>query len=707
MEQPATTKIIYQDEGDATEQYVTDRLRPSYKINTTQLYTIKDLNALGFYKALRELYLTGGFDIKLNFNKAILGATVIPDMQWQQAIRALEQTRFEIKGGETSWRRIQGMIKLNEPDSLIREPWLMDLVMLIMEKSVNPKNVAYSIRDLGVALMENGSTRDGYTNGTDLRKFLKTWELTELTSTTEKSTPFNWTEHLLIIHHTIGPENFNALGDILESLPWQTFGVYSGDSEYLRFYRARLLEAILDADVAEKVLKALYDGYQNATQTYTAAPRVIDELALAELIPRADLPIFVGVTGGMVPVDGGATPDRFERAQGRIGTLWGEIPFKEETKALFSKAAGAALETQRVGGLEGIKNALLAGARLSKHLGSPEKAIEKCQELQKMILVDSIAQFRFNYALEVVKNLNYTKDGVPGYEMLLEMYFGNKALWSTRLFEGTRLKTLEEMQTFFKAMTLDPSTNFLQLITILGKAKYTYREFQGKLQMVQNDLRNFRRAFQFEPTSQENGLALRSALQSLLGLSKDDTELLGNIRSVREILRTEDPKKVLETLGAVSLLSRDRRWQDVADALGAVYTVTQGPSSTFAQRTAPFKGVPRAPGAHLEVYLSLQSLLEVPEFLEAKCKFIEDFYGPGTAEIAMFGVDLDKIQMWNQETSSNEALIQLLRAVESRAALGRLISFHNAYTTNTSDPYHSMAMIGDMALYLEGHNWRE
>ncbi|EGT51025.1 hypothetical protein CAEBREN_00237 [Caenorhabditis brenneri] len=125
------------------------------------LQTIKDLNVIRFYKALRELYLDDGFDVKLKFNAAILTAPVIPDIVYEQVIKSLELTRWEIKRGDGSMKRIQGMIKLNEPDSLIREPWLMDLVMLIMENSVNPKNVAYSIRDLGVALMENGSTRTG------------------------------------------------------------------------------------------------------------------------------------------------------------------------------------------------------------------------------------------------------------------------------------------------------------------------------------------------------------------------------------------------------------------------------------------------------------------------------------------------------------------------------------------------------------------
>ncbi|KAF1762517.1 hypothetical protein GCK72_010779 [Caenorhabditis remanei] len=692
------TSIIFHDEVGTTS---------SFSLNETEFEKIRDLNYIEFYVALRELYLTDGFALSNKLNSVILGQKVIPDLIYQLAIRALELTRFEMKQGDASLKRIKGMIKVNEPDALIHQPWLIDLADEILRNSFNSRDVAYSIRDLGVELSKPNFTRTDYTNGTYLRQKINNWTAVQGFNET------NFTESFLMIHHTIGPENFGVLADILEAMPWQVLkmqyeGMYLGDAELLRLYKSRLNSAIADADITSTMLK---QDLAALVEVLNSTNSLIGQLADADIIP--DPHVFSDIQQGIIQLDGEPEQNRNQRAKETMENIWASIS-NQEAKNRFISARNNAMN-RGIGGLEGVKLAMTAGARLIKNLGgSVDNANRKCQELVKLSRFDSMAQQKILNAVQILLKLNGTDGQNTGYQLLFDLYFDKKAPRNQFLFSSSRYQSRETMIAFFGDVNLDVQSGFPDLIKALAKEKPRYEKFHNFVDSLQGDnniIRSIRRAYGINVPSMEFALKIRTALQSIRNITSTQVELVETLRSIREIYRTDYSGEYFTSLASIAKLSRDEIWLDVYDSLENIYTLTVGPVERAEERVAPFRGLKEMigkNGSYLEVFLAMQSILESPWTSSQKCEFIKEYYSgleDVTPVVEAFGIKTDDIRRYNEGSTYIDALIQLLRASGSLQNLGRLLAFHKIQTTD-KDPNNSIRMIADLLIHF-GKNPRQ
>ncbi|ULT99305.1 hypothetical protein L3Y34_000567 [Caenorhabditis briggsae] len=342
-----------QMESDNAKQIKRLKLDPANPDTIAALQEVKDLNVEGFYTALRDLYLADGFSTKSTMNKVILTQSIIPDFQFQGAIQALNNTQYEIKNGDYGLRRMKGMIKLNEPDALTHQNWLIDLVSMILEQSEYSKQLVSFIRGLGTTLMENGYSRETYFNGTMLRAEInKIWNLNE----TLKE---RYIEPLVLLHHVVGPENFDLLGDVLEAQPWLTRGgMLLRDVEYFRMYQDRIMEAISNSDIGITVLSGFQKAYEDMFNTTGAPDTLLNRLVIFSM---KDSTIY----------DGG--DDKSPEYTAVWNEIWGEISRKlgraqlSQIQYMFVDAVKKAMdetEASTIGGMNGLKNTFIAGARL-------------------------------------------------------------------------------------------------------------------------------------------------------------------------------------------------------------------------------------------------------------------------------------------------------------------------------------------------------
>ncbi|PIC41854.1 hypothetical protein B9Z55_009129 [Caenorhabditis nigoni] len=656
--------------------------------NATAIEALKNFTnspIVPFYEALRELYLTNGFDKHVLFNGVILGQTIIPDFQWKELVRALENSFGDVKNGDVYFRRIKGMIKMNEPDALILEPWLINLVSMILEKSENSKNVAYSIRDLGVHLIDTGYPRVNYPNGTILRKAINEWTSLELSNEPYRA---NWTEPLLILHHTIGPENFNLIGDILEAQPWKTkSGMCFKDSEYFKNYKLRLNAAISNADIGFKLLSGIRNAFENAT----AAAK---EDTLLNFLVHADLNDLSNV-----PVSD--KEDRNSRSNAEMSKIWSEIN-NEQAKTKFVEA----MKSSGIGELEKAKNAFIAGARLIKNLGgSVENANKKCEEVVKLNEVFPSAHESLNSAIQILLKLNETESaqGRPGYKYLFDMYFEGNTLGNIQLFSSSRFQNRYYMLQLFDTIQKSVADELLPIIQYIISQRMSLSKFRTNVEKLNNDLSlmtalpmYFGRFFAKSPP---RAVQIREVLRNINGLSRTDEDLMDYAKSIAAILKTNNINNMIQ----LTKLSRDGLWLDVYDSLVYVFTMSAGPSDTF----KGLESMIGTTGSYQEVFLAMQTILESPETSHLTCKFIKEFFTgleDATSVVEAFGVNTGEIRRQNEVTTFVNALIQLLKASESREALGRMIAFHGAFTTNPNATISALH-IADMLEYFGATGW--
>ncbi|PIC41868.1 hypothetical protein B9Z55_009138 [Caenorhabditis nigoni] len=673
------------------------------------LQQVKDLNVEGFYTALRDLYLADGFSTESTMNLAILTQSVIPDFQYQEAIQALNNTQYEIKNGDYSLRRIKGMVKLNKPDALIHQNWLIDLVSLILEQSEYSKNVTYSIRDLGTRLVETGFSREDYMNGTMLRAAINEfWFLNE----TLKE---QWIEPMVLLHHVVGPENFDLLGDVLEAQPWlMKEGMPDRDAEYFRMYQERIMEAISDSDVGITVLSGFQKAHEDIFNTTGAPDTLLNRLTV------------LGLRDGSI-YDGGDYSDEWfdvsREIWAKLRAKFGHNRFRDKFVET-AKWAIIGVNGPKIGGMESVKNAFIAGARLIQNLGgSVANANSKCQEALAMYAEDEIAHTNLHRALRIILKLNNTgANGREGYKDLFDLYF-EKPAPRIQLFSPSRFENVTTMNALFASVKEADPNELLIPVQLMAKQKTDLQKFSNNLNALSEDstlVNTFNSLFGYAPSSSEEAVKLRSALQSIGSISRSDSDLLAYLRSIREILRTNnstnDPKNsenFFNTLSKLSNTTRNGSWMDVHEALALIDSIYRaGPTESRGSRLAPFRGLEAmlgTDGTYREVFLSLQTILEDPETSKAKCKFISDFFTgleDVTAVVEAFGVKTDEIRRNVEDTVFVDALIQLLQASESRDALGRMIGFHTKNTVNQLFPAQSIFMIEDLLGYMANNEWR-
>ncbi|PIC41869.1 hypothetical protein B9Z55_009139 [Caenorhabditis nigoni] len=662
------------------------------------LQQVKDLNVEGFYTALRDLYLADGFSTESTMNLAILTQSVIPDFQYQEAIQALNNTQYEIKNGDYSLRRIKGMIELNKPDALIHQNWLIDLVSLILEQSERSKELVYSIRDLGTALIANGYSREAYPNRTMLRTAIQ-----EFLTKNFEDDPLNkrYLEPLVLLHHVVGPENFDLLGNVLEAQPWLTKGgMLPRDAEYFRMYQDRIMEAISDSDVGITVLSGFQKAYEDIVNSTGVPDTLLNRLTVSSI---RDGSVFDG---------GYNTEEHFDV----FSEIWRNLRTSSVRNKFVYAVKWAILGEYgpKIGGMESLRNAFIAGARLIKNLGgSVANANSKCQEAVAMYSHDSIAYTNLHRALQIVLKLSKkSENGREGYKDLFDLYF-EKTAPTVQLFSPSRFESATTMEAFFTTMkAADPAGLLTYLQLFEQTEEIDYLAFSNTINMLSDDSTLVQLSYPlllYQPNSFEDAVNMRAALRSIVSVSKDGVDLVEYIRSVREILRTGDSQNFFNTLSTLSKTTRNGSWMDVHEAL-ALISLIYSPGSSE-PRLAPFRGLEAmlgADGSHQEVFLALQTILEDPETSIAKCQFISDcFTGleDVTFVVEALGVKTDEIKRNVEDTVFVDALIQLLQASESRDALGRMIGFHTKHTVN-QDASQSILMIEDLLKYMEKNQWR-
>lgn len=473
--------------------------------------------------ALKELYLTGGFDISNPFNGAIVSAKSIPEAIYEQIISVFELTRWEIKNGDVSLKRMDSILNINEPDALVLQPWLIKIISTILDDFLNTtRNVAFSIRDIGISMVANNFTREGYSNGTDLREFISEWTENEFPGEQKRD---NLNELSLLCHHAIGPEKFGALGDILDSIPWQVDRMYFRDYAVLKIYENRLFKSMGDADQTVRMLNIFKKGFEGTLKIDSSFnPSIIHRLASSQLINEQDLAIFNGIEGGPISVDG-SKPSRDEKVLETLGNIWNEIN-NYEFKTRFANSSKPVLT--RVGGLEGVKNAMIAGARLIKNLnGSVGNAKTKCSQMTHAFQAYPTFKDLLPLAFDITLLLNQTDEttGVPGYIPFFKFFSQEDVPTGRILFEYTKTKGIDYMTSFIEDITISNFVGLKTIVEALFKKKVKRSDMTMDVTNLENEekrLIHLKIYFNHDTTDKEEGDAIFKALKGILDISSTD-----------------------------------------------------------------------------------------------------------------------------------------------------------------------------------------
>lgn len=447
----------------------------------------------------------------------------------------------------------------------------------------------------------------------------------------------------------------------------------------------------------------------NVTATKDVKDSIINRLASIDLLSSQDLQIFDGSQPGS------KNTTRHEKTLNNLSKIWAEIGNKE-LKTRFVNAARPIIN--EIGGLEGAKSALIAGARLIKNFdGSVENAKLKYNQLIQTFQAFPHFKELLPLAFDITMLLNRTTntEGVTGSQLLFSLVFEQKFTPSNMIFESTKTKSLETMQTFFGAINFSKTSGFGTLMEVLAKEKIRLNKFRDYVSKLDDDrilVRNLRKYFDVT-TTEEIGKKVRSALQSIRDISSTNEDLNEILKTVRDIYRSSNSASIFMLLSDISKLSRDARWLDSWSAFRAIHNLNNGPPSYPLSLAALFQDlykIIKSNGSYREVFLALQMLMEMekPEVITAKCKFIDSFYtGLQNIDnsIEEFGVITSDIHRWNEATISVDALVQLLKASGSLENLKKFLGYHNSYTTDVNNPNNSVDKIGDMIVYLEKNGY--
>lgn len=361
-----------------------------------------------------------------------------------------------------------------------------------------------------------------------------------------------------------------------------------------------------------------------------------------------------------------------------------------------------------IGGVEDVKNAVVAGARLIYNMGL-DNAKQKCRQVQKAFEIERNFQRNCEKAGQIVKRLNRSENGVYGYTLMFENYFDSPAPQGHPIFGTTGMLKLRTVLPFLKDLeSIDDTETLMKVMRNVTKDKYRVHEYQGfldSLQVDDNVIGILNKVFDIELTDKETAFTYRRILETLAHFSVDSAYFLRLVRSVKDIVDTGDYNKFMETLVRYSELSRDHTWRDVFLATAAA---TEMSTEVEDEMIAPFRGLnDTVIRSYEEVFLAMKQILEgseEPTQVEAKCQFIDEFFTGLTDRdtvLKAIGVNVEKIHEWNESTEYIDALVDVLKAADTFKNLNRLLDYHAKYTTVDKKPLESMALIEDFINYLE------
>ncbi|CAI2347646.1 unnamed protein product [Caenorhabditis sp. 36 PRJEB53466] len=690
-------------------------------------YRSQQLNILGFYENLRNLYLSGGFSKGNVLNSMILDENIIPPVVWEQLIRGLERTRWEIKNGELGLKRTAALVLLNSPEALLREPWAMMLAQVVQERISAKKDSAHALRDLAHALLAGNLTRTAYANGTDLRQFLADFvdeNLKESRKTTEQVL-----ELLNIVHHVVGPEDeFGNICGILESIPWQVGGILTEDSKILSLFTRDLSGFVVDADIGFKLANSIRTNFQRLGNfsLNSTEKKFIDEFTELEL----RVPWTIEVLGPNGTALKPTNITRKAKSGQEMRKLLGDFKLLNST---FQSTTFDAL-VNGIGSMEDVKSTVILMARLIDNLnGSVENAIAIVKSAKSALEIDPQWLTKLEAASDIVDRLSMSskdtersngtvEEGSVGsntphrtlFDLFLNANFTSGGPIGSPLFPYSQLVDQEEMIKLFAALKVVPSERIHELFNFVKRNKTM--DFKEQVERIQDGslVSDMNKYFgtSISSASLDEAQNVRSVLRIIANISGPAPEPLSYLYSSLSIFRSAGPKNAaafLAKLSNLTELARDGAWLDTWQALQDMSIVLFGPRANLETSLEPFKleKFSSETSSYQEIFLALQMLMASDlRKVEAKLRFIEAFFGPlKSADVKTvlngLGVDAPKIRAINEATNSVDDLVALLRASGSFDKLVRLLVFHQSFTTDFNSPTESVRLITDMIVYLQ------
>ncbi|CAP35098.2 Protein CBG17492 [Caenorhabditis briggsae] len=457
------------------------------------------------------------------------------------------------------------------------------------------------------------------------------------------------------------------------------------------------LEGTTDSELTQKLLKAVKLAVRNATQTTDAEETSwLQKISKIDLNSVEDLKALNEGNGE----DAKLLADLLEQLKAKLDS--GD--FKK-----ISSATQNAFYTG-VGGVDDVRATVVGGARLIYNMGL-DNGKEQCVKLKNAVSTDIKFYKRLDWAMEIVKKLNRSDEetGRPGYSYIFESFFDDVAPEGQLIFSPSKMLKIRTMLPFLKDLeSVEDLELLMKMLRSVTRDKYRIREHKKLFDSLQDDdkvLEILNEKFELNLEDNVTAILYRNILETIAGISVDSAYFHRYVKSVKSIMDTQDPKKILNNIISGSELSRDSKWRDIFQSISAAFEIDK---QAQPEVIAPFKELnSTVSGSYQEVFLAMKMLLEGSESseqIEAKCQFTDQFF-TGLKQrdtvIDAIGIQVDKIHDWTDSTKYIDALVEVLKAADSFKNLNRLLDFHAKYTTVDQKPMESMDLIDNFIIYLE------
>lgn len=448
-------------------------------------------------------------------------------------------------------------------------------------------------------------------------------------------------------------------------------------------------------ELTKNLFTAVKKALRNATETTDDQDSFIQRISELKLSTENDLDDLNARSG-----DGAeALADLLEGLKKKISSKDFET-ISEATRNAFSSG---------LGGVEDVKNALIAGSRLVYNFGGDVKQVnERCSELVTAFEKDSSFSKKLFSANDIVKRLNQSNsNGDFGYQLLFKAFFDESSPKGNMVFLPAKLMRIQTMLDLFKNLQKAESRTIAQIMKSVANARYRAEGFRTILDSLQNDNKMvsiMKKQFGVRIKDQKTAALYRTILEQIGEISVDTAYLLRYVRSVITITETRNYRHFMDNLVEFTQLSRDNKFRDVWKALEDATRLVSIHDNDLIALFSGLNGT--VTGSYEEIFLALNMLLEGEQQskTEAKCQFINEFF-TGLSDtdgvIKAIGIPVAQMHKWMDSTEYVDALVDLLKASETFDNLNQLLDFHGKYTTVDKKPLKSMDLIDNFIVFLE------
>lgn len=353
-----------------------------------------------------------------------------------------------------------------------------------------------------------------------------------------------------------------------------------------------------------------------------------------------------------------------------------------------------------IGGTDAVRDTVIAGARLLYNFGgSLDVTKKKCSELAMAYKKDKNFKKKLDGANEIVKRINRT-DGEYGYKLVFESFFDEQAPTGNMIFLPSKLVTLETLLPFFKVLEEADIDILKTMVKSISLDRSRIRQFQWFIDKIQNEtVASELMTERFEVEINDEQVPIyRAIVEYITALSVDSAYFLRYLKSVRDMVETENYHKFTRNLVRFSQLSRNIKWRDDWVAIKEASEIALSSGVTV------FKGLNETvTGSYEEVFLAMEMILDGGKVQE-KCKFIGEFFSglkDQNKVLEAIGLPVADMHQYVDSTEYIDALIEVLRAAESYPNLQSLLAYHAKYTTVDKKPLESMNLIDNFIRFLE------